>query len=177
MSQAPVATNREIKLNTDEFIVSKTDLNSNILYINRVFMQISGFSEIELINKPHNMIRHPEMPKGVFRLFWNEISAGNEFLGYVKNLCKDGSYYWVFAHVTPDRDIDGNVTGYYSARRAPTRKAVETMDNIYKEMLKIEKTHPHDKSCSASLAFLEETISKMGLSYFQLVQQLDTSEG
>lgn len=89
--------NNEHALREDEFIVSKTDTRGVITYCNRTFMRISGFSEAELFGQPHNIIRHPDMPRGAFRLLWKQLQAGNEFFGYVKNLCKDGSYYWVLA--------------------------------------------------------------------------------
>jgi PAS domain S-box-containing protein len=101
----------------DMFIVSKTDPRGVITYANEVFIEVSGYTEEELIGKPHNIIRHPDMPRTAFKLLWDTIKSGREFWGYVKNMAKDGSYYWVFAHVTPTFDSSGNIVGYQSDRR------------------------------------------------------------
>ncbi len=172
----PRPTNNEIRLNEDQFIVSKTDTQSHILYINRRFMQISGFTEEELLNHPHNLIRHPDMPKGVFKLLWQTLKTGEEFIGYVKNICKDGSFYWVYAHVTPDYDLKGKVKGYYSVRRAPTRKAVTTIEKLYAQMLKAEQNKQGEQASNASIALLENFLAQEKLSYFQFVHQLDNPE-
>ncbi len=176
MSSIIQPTNREVSLTEDEFIVSKTDTRSHIIYINRVFMQISGFSEKELLTCPHRVIRHPEMPRAVFHILWQEIKSGKEFLGYVKNLCKDGSYYWVLAHVTPDWDAEGKVIAYYSVRRRPTRKAVSFMTELYARMLEIEKTSPRESACQNAIEYLNKILAEKGLTYFQLVQQLNIEE-
>jgi len=177
MTKKIIPTNNEIQLSADEFIVSKTDTQSHIIYINRVFMQISGYSEKELLGNPHNMIRHPEMPRAVFKMLWEEIKSGKEFLGYVKNLCKDGSYYWVLAHVTPDWGDDGKVIAYYSVRRRASRQAVEEMTEVYKTMCSIESKHQGDRNCKKSIDFLKSYAEGKNLTYFQLVLKLDSSEG
>lgn len=168
--------NNEICLEEDQFIVSKTDTNSHILYINRRFMQISGFTEEELLNQPHNLIRHPDMPKGVFKLLWEALKKGDEFLGYVKNICKDGSFYWVYAQVTPDYDPQGTLIGYYSVRRAPTRAAITAVSELYKQMLDVEKGKQGESATAASIAFLQDHLAQKQLSYFQFVDQLDNQE-
>ncbi|MGB1239507.1 MAG: PAS domain-containing protein [Pseudomonadales bacterium] len=176
MKQPIEPTNREVSLSEDEFIVSKTDTQSNIIYINRVFMQISGFSERELLHLPHSIIRHPDMPRAVFHLLWQEIKAGREFLGYVKNICKDGGFYWVLAHVTPDWDENGKVIAYYSVRRRPTRTAVKYMTELYAKMCAVEKASPKERACEHAIKLLNETLAAQKISYFQLVQQLDSEE-
>jgi PAS domain-containing protein len=85
-------TNRR-NLGAEDFIVSKTDTRGRITYANRIFMEICGFPESDLLNVQHNIIRHPDMPRGVFRFMWDTLKAGDEFLGFAKNLCSDGSYY------------------------------------------------------------------------------------
>ncbi len=172
----PQPINNEIRLGENQFIVSKTDTQSHILYINRRFMQISGFTEEELLNQPHNLIRHPDMPKGVFKLLWQTLKKGDEFIGYVKNICKDGSFYWVYAHVTPDYDSKGELMGYYSVRRAPTRTAVTTIDKLYTQMLSAEKNKQGDQASNASIALLEAFLATEKKSYFQFVHQLDNAE-
>ncbi|MGP1449838.1 MAG: PAS domain-containing protein [Wolinella sp.] len=123
-----------------EFIVSKTDLKGNITYGNEIFIQLSGYSESELIGAPHNIIRHPDMPRCVFKLLWDCIQSGEEINAYVKNLAKHGEFYWVFANVTPSFDQRGNIIGYYSVRRKPNKSAIETISSIYKLLLEAEKS-------------------------------------
>lgn len=139
MKNRVTPTNHEVRLEADHFIVSKTDLKGRITYANRTFMNISGYSEPELLGQQHNILRHPDMPRSVFQLLWDTISQGHECFAFVKNMSKDGSFYWVFANVTPDYDNNDNITGYFSVRRQPNRKAIEVIEPIYKEMLAAEK--------------------------------------
>lgn len=163
----------EFSLADDEFIVSKTDISGRIKYMNRVFMHISGFSESELLGQHHNMIRHPNMPRGVFKLLWETIKSGKEFFGYVKNICKDGSFYWVYANITCDYDERGNLRGYYSVRRKPSQLAVETFTSLYAQMLTIEKQAGDKQAADLSLKFLTEHIKAHNASYTAFVQNLD----
>jgi PAS domain S-box-containing protein len=91
------AANRPRKtFREDEIIVSKTDLKGLITYANKTFLDISGFTEEELLGQPHNIIRHPDMPQCVFKLLWKTVAKGDEIFAYVKNMCKNGDHYWVF---------------------------------------------------------------------------------
>jgi len=130
----PKPVEREVP--KDEFLVSKTDPRSVITYANKAFIEISGYTEEELIGKPHNVVRHPDMPRAVFKLLWDTIKSGKEFWGYVKNMAKDGSYYWVLAHVTPTFDASGNIVGYQSDRRpVPDRRILtEVIEPLYAKM-------------------------------------------
>ncbi|WP_136679473.1 PAS domain-containing protein [Neptunomonas sp. XY-337] len=166
----------EVSLEDDEFIVSKTDTRGLITYVNRTFMRISGFSEPELLGIQHNIIRHPDMPRGAFKLLWDTLKEGDEFFAYVKNLCKDGSYYWVFANITPDYDSRGNLRGYYSVRRKPSREAVDTIIPVYEEMLRIEKNSTTKEAMTHSIAYLTEQLSHAGVTYQDWMLQLNSSE-
>ena len=159
----------EVKLDDDEFIVSKTDLSGRITYVNRTFMLIAGYPEAQLLHKQHNVIRHPDMPRGVFRFLWDTLKSGQEFFGYVKNMTSDGSYYWVFANVTVDQDAAGKPKGYYSVRRKPNPKALSTLVPIYREMLAIEKRSPTGSAPEQSLQYLQRTLSDLNTSYEKLV--------
>ncbi|MCB1022129.1 MAG: PAS domain-containing protein [Bryobacterales bacterium] len=123
----------------DEIIVSKTDLKGKITYANEVFMRIAGYSEEELLGAPHNIIRHPDMPRCVFKLLWDQIEAGREIFAYVVNQCKNGDHYWVYAHVTPTFGPNGEITGYHSNRRVPERDAVEKATGLYRQLRAIEE--------------------------------------
>ena len=160
----------EIKLHDGEFIVSKTDTTGRVTYANRVFMEICGYSEEELLGVQHNIIRHPDMPRGVYRFLWTTIETGQEFFGFVKNLCADGRYYWVFANVTPDYDINGEVIGYLSVRRKPSQKAIDTLGPIYKAMIDIENNSASKKTApDESIAFLVQQLEDMKIDYQSFV--------
>ncbi|OYW07318.1 MAG: chemotaxis protein, partial [Rhodospirillales bacterium 12-71-4] len=103
-SKRPDPTGRESPLRDDEFIVTKTDPTGRITYANEVFLRVSHLSLREALGEPHSLIRHPAMPRSVFRLMWETIGRDGEFFGYVCNLASNGDHYWVFAHVTLSRD-------------------------------------------------------------------------
>ena len=155
----------EKRMREDDFIVSKTDLKGRITYCNRIFQEFAGYTEKELLGAPHNIIRHPDMPRGLFKLIWAELGLGHEMLVYVKNLSADGSYYWVFATMTPSYDASGRVIGYYSVRRAPDRASVKTMEDIYKRMLTEEARVSTAAQPDASLKLLNRMLSEKGMSY------------
>ena len=111
-------TNVEVHFDTADIIVSKTNLKGKITYANTAFCTVSGYSLPELIGAPHSLIRHPDMPRAVFKLLWDTIQDGHEVFAYVKNLAKSGAYYWVFAHVTPSYGRDRKMIGFHSNRRA-----------------------------------------------------------
>ena len=178
MKLAITPNNTEKKMADDDFIVSKTDASGRITYANRIFMEIAGFPEHELLGVQHNIIRHPDMPRGVFRFMWNSLKAGEEFFGFAKNLCADGCYYWVFANITPDLDRDGKLQGYYSVRRNPPRSALEAIIPIYQEMLAIEKTSSVKEAPDKSLAYLFDVVNQSGLkTYNNLVLTLYKPNG
>lgn len=156
----------------DDFIVSKTDLKGRITYGNRIFMEFSGYTERELLGAQHNIIRHPDMPRGVFRLLWDTIQSGQECFAYVKNMAKDGSFYWVFAHVTPDYSPQGEVVGYYSVRRAPKKEAVRFMEGVYAQMREVEQRAGPKAAPTASLAFLNELLASQHTDYHRFILTL-----
>ncbi|WP_328484874.1 methyl-accepting chemotaxis protein [Methylobacillus arboreus] len=125
----PVTTN-EYLLQDGESILSTTDLQGRITYINQDFIRVSGFTEEELIGAPHNIVRHPDMPPEAFADMWDTLKAGSPWTGMVKNRRKNGDYYWVMANATPMRQ-NGNVVGYMSVRVKPTRQQVENASRIY----------------------------------------------
>ncbi|MEC5396842.1 methyl-accepting chemotaxis protein [Uliginosibacterium sp. H1] len=126
-------TQREYPLTADTMIVSKTDTKGRITYVNRDFIDVSGFTEPELIGQPHNIVRHPDMPPAAFEDLWNTLKDGKPWIGLVKNRCKNGDHYWVEAHATPIWE-GGVVTGYMSVRRTATREQVEYGERIYREI-------------------------------------------
>ncbi len=126
-------TNREVEMTEGELLVSKTDTGGRITFVNDAFIAISGFSEQELIGAPHNVIRHPDMPKEAFADLWATAKTGRPWEGLVKNRCKNGDHYWVRANVTPLME-DGEVVGYISIRSKPSRADVAAADALYGAM-------------------------------------------
>ena len=155
-----------------DFIVSKTDLKGRISYCNRIFIEFSGYSEHELLGAQHNIVRHPEMPRGVFKFLWDTLERKQECFAYVKNMARDGSYYWVFANVTPDLDAQGAAIGYFSVRRAPRREAVRAVSDLYRLMLDEERRAGPRDACEASLGLLQKVLNDKGLSYEQFILAL-----
>ena len=165
-------TQQERVMREDDFIISKTDLKGRISYCNRIFIEFSGYTEAELLGAPHNLIRHPDMPRGVFKLLWDTVSAGNEIFAYVKNMSKDGGFYWVIANVTPNRDLQGTIEGYFSARRKPSRGAISAVSDLYRSMLEEEQRAGPRDACAASLGMVNNILSQKGVSYEQFVLSL-----
>ena len=162
-----VPTTNEKKFSSHTLLVTKTDLKGKITYANRGFMDIVGFDEITLVGSPHNIIRHPDMPKIVFKLLWEYLQKGQEVHAYVKNLCKDGSYYWVFANVTPSYDSKNNsrIIGYHSSRRVPNSSALAIVMPLYKKLLAVEKSEGID----ASEKILNNLLKEKGLAYDEFI--------
>ena len=155
----------ETVLNVDDFIVSKTDTRGRITYCNQIFIEMSEYEESELIGKNHNIIRHPNMPKIAFKLAWELIQSGKEFFGFVKNLQKHGGYYWVFTCITPDYDKNGTIIGYTSVRRKPSQTAINTIEQIYKQLVSIENSG----GIKASEEFLVNFLKDKNTTYDELI--------
>ena len=172
MKNKVAPTSHEKLMREDDFIVSKTDLKGRITYGNRIFIEFSGYSEDELLGAQHNIIRHPDMPRGVFKFLWDTLAQGKECFAYVKNLAKDGSFYWVFANVTPSYDEQGRVEGYLSVRRKPKREAVELLAGVYRMMLEAEQKAGARDAMDASLGLLTGILAEKGVSYEEFVLSL-----
>lgn len=138
VKKRPDPTNREYTLRDEDFIVSKTDTRGIITYANAEFLKVAGYTEAELIGKSHNIVRHPDMPKAGFKSLWDTIKQGKEWRGIVKNLAKDGGFYWVEALVTPSYE-DGNIIGYMSVRRKPSAEQVKEAEELYRKLRDAEK--------------------------------------
>jgi len=122
----------------DELICSKTDLKGHITYANEALCRISGFTERELIGSPHNIMRHPDMPRVAYAWCWDVLGSGRNWQGLVKNRCKNGDHYWVDANVSPQIGRDGGVIGYMSTRRKPSRAQIDEAEALYAELRQVE---------------------------------------
>ncbi|MBR9970933.1 PAS domain-containing protein [Magnetospirillum sulfuroxidans] len=161
-----IVTGTERTFPTDEIIVSKTDTTGRIIYANDVFIDISGYRPEEVLGQPHSMIRHPDMPRAVFKLLWDRISQGHEVFAYVVNRSKNGDHYWVLAHVTPSVDAEGKIIGYHSCRRAPKRSAVDTISALYARLRQVESTDDRKAGLEKSSAMLLEAVTALGFSSY-----------
>lgn len=129
----------ELTFDEKDFIVSKTDLSGKIIYCNEVFIDISEFSEKELLNQPHSIVRHPDMPASIFKFLWTKIKQKEEIFAYVVNRTKYDNYYWVMAHITPSFNDDEQIVGYHSVRRKPTPKALDAIKPLYRQLVEAER--------------------------------------
>ena len=163
-------TGVELRFDPDEIIVSKTDLKGRITYSNRPFLRLAQCSEDEILGAPHSIIRHPHMPSCMFQLLWDTVSAGEEIFAYIVNRSKRGDHYWVLAHVTPTFGTNGEILGYHSNRRCPSRKAVEAATELYRELRAIELAAPSMSSGrKQATARLQEILASAGQSYSQFI--------
>ena len=166
-------TGVERRFGDEEIIVSKTDRRGIITYANEVFLRVSQYSEEELLGKPHNLVRHPDMPRCVFKYLWDTIEAGREVFAFVVNRAKNGDHYWVLAHVTPTFDAEGRIVAYHSNRRSPNRAALPKVQEIYKLLRNEEAKHasPRD-GMAAGLGLLVAFLEKERASYEEFVFSL-----
>jgi PAS domain S-box-containing protein len=163
---------RERVLREEDFIVSKTDPKGRISYANRVFSEFAGYSEEELLGTQHNIVRHPDMPRAVFKMMWETLEQGREFFGYVKNLASDGSFYWTFANVTATHDPRGETVSYFSVRRKPRREAIALLEPLYADMLAKEREVGPRAAIETSRMILEDFYQSKGDTYDQFVLAL-----
>ena len=164
----------EIKLTDKQSIVSRTDSLGVIEYGNDYFQEISGYSEAELVGRPHNIVRHPDMPKVVFKMMWERISKGEDIRAIIKNLAKDGSYYWVLTEFEPKIDpVTNKILSHTAFRRHVPQRAINAIAPIYKKLLEIEKEHNMQSSEKYLLEFLE----KNNTTYDEYIEKLMSHKG
>ena len=165
--------NEEIELDPLRQIVSTTDPAGVITFGNIYFVKISGYSEAELLGAPHNIIRHPDMPKIVFKLMWDTIKQGKDFCGVVKNLAKSGKFYWVMTEFNSKRDPQtGEIISYTAYRKAPPRSAIEIIEPIYKAMLEAEQIG----GMNAGLEVLNQFLAQRKQSYEEFFNEITGKE-
>jgi len=165
----PIPIDKEVSWDKTQTIMSKTDLYGTIEYANEVFVDVCGYEDYELMSQPHNIVRHPDMPKIVFKVLWENIQKGNQFHGIVKNLAKSGRYYWVITNFEYSRDENGNIVNYIARRKAvPQDVITKHIEPLYKKLLQIEQVSGISASEKYLIGFLEE----QGLSYVDLITKL-----
>lgn len=164
----PTPIDQPVKWDETQTIVSKADLFGSLEYVNETFASVSGYDESELIGQPHNIIRHPDMPKVIFKVLWDNISKGKKFHGVIKNLAKSGKYYWVitdFDYVVSD---DAKILKYVARRKAVSPGVVKKVDELYKKLYKIEEVSGIEGSEKYLIGYLEDH----NLDYVELITKL-----
>jgi len=130
----PTPINEEIFFD-GRSLISETDTKGNITYGNRKFFEMTGYSKEEIIGQPHNILRHPDMPEAAFEQMWKTVRSGTIWEGYVKNLRKDGKFYWVIVNIVPKLDENGEIIGYIASRKVPDRQKLKSVEQSYKDIL------------------------------------------
>ncbi len=169
----PHPTGKELKLHPKELLVSKTDVKGVISYGNNTFVKISGYRESELIGMPHNILRHPDMPKAIFYLMWESIKNGKNIMAVVKNLSKNGDHYWVTTDFDIQRNREGKIRNFIAFRQTAPKNVVKVIEPLYATMLEIEEKHSMEESINYLEAFLEEK----QMSYNQYIEDLAKPKG
>ena len=164
-----IVDENKIALDPKKYIVSKTDKKGIIEYGNDYFTEISGYTNSELLGQPHNIIRHPDMPKIIFKLLWDRIQDGKNIYAVVKNLAKDGKYYWVITETEPNLDALTNKPESYTAyRKAASDKVIREIEPLYKKLIEIEQASGMEASQKYLTGFLDEK----GVSYDKYIAKV-----
>lgn len=158
----------EIRCATQQVIVSRTDLEGNIIYYNPTFAEVNGFKGSSLIHKPHSIIRHPDMPKTIFRIIWSIIQQGLPIQAVVKNKTNDGKYYWTLINWKVQKDKEHNIISYVAYGKQAPDHVIKVIEPLYKMMLDIEENYDID----TALEYLHAHLEEKGLNYSQYMDKL-----
>lgn len=159
---------KEFSVDENAFLVSKTDPKGRITYCNEPFLNIVGAKQGDLLGKPHNIIRHPDMPRVVFKMLWDRVQNKEEIFAFIKNKSFNGGFYWVFGNITASLDQQDNIVGYYSVRRKPNPKAIEIIKPLYTKLLELER----DGGIEASKKYLLNFFKEKSTSYDEFINNL-----
>jgi len=151
-------TDVEQEVRSIDIIVSKGNEAGDITYANPIFFKLAGYTQGELIDKPHSLIRHPDMPKIIFKYFWDSLKEGKDVYAFVKNLSKDGSFYWIYAHVRVAKNPDGSFRNYVSTRKTMSTGARAIIEPLYARLIVAEESG----GMEVSLKVLEEFLASYG---------------
>lgn len=164
--ERPTPIDKEVGWNKSQVVISETDVYGRITNVNDVFCNVCGYSPEEMIGQPHSIIRHPDMPKLVFKLLWDNLKVGNNFIGVIKNLAKSGEYYWVITDFEMRRDVTGNITHYIARRKSVPKAVIENyVAPLYETLLKLEKVG----GMELSSRFFKNYLAKQGKDYIDFI--------
>ena len=151
-----IPVNTEVHWNKDLELVSKTDKAGTIRYANEAFVNVSGYEEYELVGQGHNIIRHPDMPKVIFKLLWSNLLKGKDFHAVVKNMAKNGRYYWVITRFEIFKNDKGEITGYMGRRKSVQPEVAERVEELYKKLVQIEEASGIEAAEGYLTGYLED---------------------
>ena len=164
--ERPTPIDKEVGWNKSQVVISETGVYGRITNVNDVFCNVCGYSPEEMIGQPHSIIRHPDMPKLVFKLLWDNLKVGNNFIGVIKNLAKSGEYYWVITDFEMRRDATGNITHYIARRKSVPKAVIENyVAPLYETLLKLEKVG----GMELSSRFFKNYLAKQGKDYIDFI--------
>ena len=172
MSITPTAKEHEVT--SVDIVVSKGNAKGDITYANQIFFKLAGYTQAELLDQPHAIIRHPDMPKIIFKYLWDNLEAGKDVKAFVKNLCKDGDFYWVFAHVRVATNPDGSFRNYVSTRKGMSAGARVIIEPLYKTLRAAEDEGGMHASLPLLEAFLKEQGGSLG-TFSDTMQKIQNS--
>ena len=173
MIYRPIVLNKEVEFSKKKFIVSKTDTEGRITFVNKNFCDVSGYTAAELIGVEQSALRHPDMPKAIFYMIWKSLHAGMEISAVIKNLAKNGKYYWLITDISVDRDDKGNLKTFNSFNRIAPDHISEVIEELYMEMILAEKRG----GLESSLHCLEEFLEQQKMSYNEFLEDLIKPKG
>ena len=156
-STTSIPSNREVKLTPEEKAISRTDIHGNILYYNHTFTKISGYGKNELLGMPHSMLRHPDMPKAIFYVIWQNILSGIPTHAIIKNFTKEGDYYWLLIKFIVQKDNHNNIVSFLSHGTQAPKHAIQTVEPLYKNLLEHEENYDRDSSIKLLSSFLNSS--------------------
>nr|WP_321462313.1 PAS domain-containing protein [uncultured Cohaesibacter sp.] len=157
-----------------QILVSRTDKDGYITYCNEYFRDITGYEDRSLLGQPHNCLRHPEMPRSIFKLLWDDLEAQTDAFAYMLNMASNGDHFWAFTHITPSKDETGEVVGYEASRRVPNRTTLrEVIEPLYKELHDIEsRFDDEEEGLKAGSEHLASLLNEKSTSYRRFVLSL-----
>jgi PAS domain S-box-containing protein len=158
----------EIRCATQQVLVSRTDVEGNIVYCNPTFLQVNGFKSSQVVRKPHSILRHPDMPKSIFRIIWSIIGQGLPIQAVIKNKANDGQFYWTLMTIKPQKDRDNNIISYVAHGKQAPDAVIKTMEPLYKIMLEIEQ----ELDIESALEYLESHLAEENMTYAQYMKHL-----
>ena len=167
-SPSPTPVDREVKLNKDDVLISITDTKGVIEYCNEEFVDVSGYEEYELVGSAHNIVRHPDMPRVIFKEMWSRIQRKENIIAIIKNMSKTGRYYWVMTDFIVKENEKGEITGYKALRKPAPKKAIEAVIPLYKKLCEIEAV----KGIGASEKFIEGYFDSKNTNYNNFIEKL-----
>lgn len=168
MSEMILTENEHVLLRSD-IISSRTDNRGIITFVNPTFLKITGYSKPEVLDQPHNIIRHPSVPRAVYRVMWEVIKAGKQFFGVTKNQCKNGDYYWTLGYFQPEFSDNQDISGYRSTRQGlHDEQLKQEFEELYTQVRQTELNYPHSADqVLAGVACLTKQLKKRGYDDYQ----------